>query len=66
MTLRQHIDNEYKGNIAAFARSIGVSHTQVSRWLEYGATWTNGQAHKQLSNINYDAPTFEDLNDFSA
>jgi len=51
MTLRQHIDNEYKGNIAAFARAVGTSHIQASRWLEYGCIWLNGQVWKQQSKI---------------
>ncbi len=54
MTLRTHIDKEYKGNVAAFARDVGTSHTQASRWLGMGCIWLNGQTWKQQSNLNND------------
>lgn len=58
MTLREHIDTNYKGNAAAFSRAIGVSHTQVTRWLSYGCIWLNGQVWKQQSNLAIDAALY--------
>ena len=51
MTLRQHIFNEYKGNVSAFARDVGTSQTQAQRWLGMDCVWLNGQVFKQLSKI---------------
>ena len=48
MKLRDHIDNEHGGNISAFCRSTGVSHTQASRWLDYGCEWECGQVKRIL------------------
>jgi len=52
MTLKQHIETHYKGNAAAFARDIGQSHTQVTRWLKYGCIWLDGQVWKQQSKLS--------------
>ena len=43
MKLRQHIDQNHKGNIAEFCRAVGVSHTKALRWLKYDCTWQDGQ-----------------------
>ena len=70
MKLRQHIDQNHKGNIAEFCRAAGVSHTQALRWLDYGCIWLDGQVWKQQSKIetetdkfNKAAKVFDDLND---
>lgn len=50
MTLFQHITQTHSGNVSEFARSIGVSRTQVVRWLEYGCEWHNGRVLRPLFN----------------
>lgn len=54
MTLQQHIETKYSGNVSAFARDVNICHIQVRRWLKYGCLWIDGQAWKQQSNIKYD------------
>ena len=51
MTLRDHIDNEYKGNVSAFSRSVGTSQTQAVRWLEMDCVYIDGQILKPIKDI---------------
>lgn len=48
-TLKQHIETNYNGNTAAFARDVGTSHTQATRWLQMDCLWLDGQVWKQQS-----------------
>lgn len=51
MTLKQHIETNYNSNTAAFARDVGTSHTQATRWLQMGCLWIDGQVWKQQSHF---------------
>lgn len=47
--LIDYINAKYNGNTAAFARDVGTSHTQATRWLQMGCLWIDGQVWKRQS-----------------
>jgi len=57
MTLQQHIDESYAGNIAAFVRHINearekpVNRVQVERWIKYGSEWDNGKVKRVVFEV---------------
>ena len=42
MNLRTHINNNFDGNRAAFARSINKPSDQVRKWEAKGCIWFDG------------------------
>ena len=40
--IQQHIDDEFSGSNAQFAKCIGKTHKQVCRYIESGAWWVCG------------------------
>ena len=51
--LKDVIDNEYMGKIPLFIKFAGVSdtHTQVSRWIEYGCYLHRGEILRPIARI---------------
>jgi len=49
MKLENHIKKHFDGNNSYFARSQGVSPSQVSRWLERGCLIEKGVIYCQVS-----------------
>jgi hypothetical protein len=49
MTLKEHIEKEHAGYNASFARKMGVSPQQVTRWLNYNCIWFEGAVYKKQS-----------------
>lgn len=45
MKLKHYIDQQYEGNISAFARTQGVRYDQVTRWLKMGCIMIDGKVY---------------------
>lgn len=48
MTLHDHINQHYKGNLSAYARDMGTSFTQVKRWVDAGVIIHDGQLFRPV------------------
>ena len=42
MKLITHIQEQYEGNISAFAKTQDVRYSQVARWIKRDCYWING------------------------
>ncbi len=49
MKLDDHIKKNYDGNNSYFARSQGVSSSQVQRWLKRGSVFIRGAVYCKAS-----------------
>ena len=51
--LKEVIDTGYMGKIPLYIKFAGVSatHTQVSRWIEYGCYLHNGEILRPIAKI---------------
>lgn len=53
--IQQHIDDDFNGSNAQFAKCIGKTHTQVCRYINSGAWWVCGAVvHIKHGEINLD------------
>jgi DNA-directed RNA polymerase specialized sigma subunit len=49
MKLENHIKKNFDDNQSYFARSMGVSQSQVSRWIKRGSHIINGELYCKAS-----------------
>ncbi len=49
MRLNEHIEQHYNSNQSEFARSQGVRHDQVARWLKRNCMVVNGVVYCEVS-----------------
>jgi len=49
ISLQQHIDQQYKGNVSAFAKTVVPTRPTVYRWLRNGALWINGRVFNPVT-----------------
>ena len=52
MKLEKYIKDKFKGNVSAFARSVGTSQTQACRWVAADCDWDDGKVKKTLFDVN--------------
>lgn len=48
MKLKQHIKENFNGNVSAFAREYGTTRQQSERWLEYKCIIIDGEIYKPV------------------
>lgn len=51
VSLREHIKNQYSNNATAFAKSVGTTQQQVSRWRQLDTVWYLGQIYHRASHF---------------
>jgi hypothetical protein len=45
MKLKQHIKEDFNGNVTAFAKSINERRQQVERWIKLDCIWHDGRVY---------------------
>lgn len=49
MKLKEYIKEYHDGNMAAYARELSISPTQVKRWLDLGCIIIDGEIWRKVS-----------------
>ena len=49
MKLSEYIQTHHNGNISAYAKTLGVRHDQVGRWLKRGCMVIDGDIYCPIS-----------------
>jgi len=55
MTLKEHIDTHYNGNVTAFARANCTTYMQVKRWIRMGCSTDGVSVTKVVATLSSEA-----------
>lgn len=49
--IKQHIDEEFDGVVAAFCRSVNKHRNQGDSWIAQGVVWWDGNVYRKLTDF---------------